>query len=82
MNHLNIHHTVKTDVIPNIKATFSSAWVILFISGLLSLSNSMFDLTSYLRSLLEPVLGLAFTIPSPFCLTSSLSFSPSRFSLN
>ena len=24
MSHLNIHHTVKTAVVPNIKATFSS----------------------------------------------------------
>ena len=25
INHLNIHHTVKIDVIPNTKATFSSS---------------------------------------------------------
>ena len=25
ISHLNIHHTVKTDVFPNIKATFSSS---------------------------------------------------------
>ena len=25
INHLNIHHTIKIDVIPNIKAAFSSS---------------------------------------------------------
>ena len=34
INHLNIHHTVKIAVIPNIKAAFSSSQVISFISGL------------------------------------------------
>ena len=31
--HLNIHHTVKTDIIPNTKATFSSSQVFIFLSG-------------------------------------------------
>ena len=33
INHLNICHTVKIDVIPTIKAVFSSSYVILFILG-------------------------------------------------
>ena len=74
ISHLNIHHTVKTDVIPNTKATFSSSYVILSISGLLSLLNSMICLTSCLHSLLDLMSGLVFNISSLLDLTSGLSF--------
>ena len=83
ITHLNNHHTVKIDVIPNTKATFSSSQVILsnlmlgVTSCLCYLLDSMLGLVSCLCSLLEPVLGLI----SCFCplldLTSGLSFSPS-----
>ena len=61
-NHLNIHHTVKIAVIPNIKTTYSSSLVISFMSGsvfiiLISSSSSSLYLTS----------GLSFSI----CLSSS-----------
>ena len=36
ISHLNIHRTVRIDVIPNTKAIFSSSKVILFISALFS----------------------------------------------
>ena len=64
---LNIHHTVKIDVIPNTKATFSSSYVILFVSG-----SVFIILTSCLCSLLDLMSG------SFFGLTSVLSLSPSR----
>ena len=44
----------------------------------ISFLNLMLGLTSCLCSLLESVLGLVFTIPSPLGLTSGLSFSPLR----
>ena len=47
IGHLNIHHTVKTAVVPNIKANFSSSMVILFVSGLV-----LIILTSCLSSML------------------------------
>ena len=82
-SHLNIHHTVKIDAIPSTNATFSSSWVILFVSGsvftiLTSCLNLMLGLVSCLCSLLEPVLGLISYFCSLLDLTSGLSFSPSR----
>ena len=48
MNHLNIHHTVKIDVIPNIKAAFSSSYIIscilcFLLIILISCSSSFFE---------------------------------------
>ena len=77
VSHLKIHHTVKTDVIPNTEATFSSSWVILSIlglvfiiltSGLCSLSNLMLDLCS----LLDSVIGLCSLLDLMLGLTSCL----------
>ena len=57
ISHLNIHHTVKIDDIPNTKATFSFSWVILFIS------DSVFIiLISSLCFLLDSVSGLILMI--------------------
>ena len=67
ISHLNIHHTVKTAVVLNIKATFSSSWVILFVSGLVLVIltlclSSMLGLTSCLQlcSLLDLMSGSFF----------------------
>ena len=76
MKHLNIHHTVKIDVIPNIKATFSSSKVILFVSGLSSFMNSMLGLMSRLCSLSDSMSGSVFIVSSFLDLMSGLSFSP------
>ena len=56
MNHLNIHHTVKIDVTPNIKPAFPSSQVISFISGLVFIIL-IFHLCSFI-DLMSGLLGL------------------------
>ena len=65
ISHLHIHHTAKIDAILNTKATFSSSYVILFISGSVFIIL-IFNLSSFLGLMSD----LGFIISSFLRLTS------------